>query len=182
VKRTVLALLVLLAAPAWAEPPPGLLRVSPGLPRSLPLVIRSPEGQAALVQVMDAASGAEVLAAFVPGGAPLRILVPPGRFTLLISTGRDWDQGGFARDLQRRTVGPLTFAITGFDRKGGHIVTLGAGPEAEAAAFALCQHPGAFRPAGVPQPVGTKNTPLIPQDDPQPGAPPQPVIRTLACG
>lgn len=181
-KRAVLALLVLLAAPAWAEPPPGLLRVSPGLPRSLPLVIRSPEGQAALVQVMDAASGAEVLAAFAPGGAPLRILVPPGRFTLLISTGRDWDQGGFARDLQRRTVGPLTFAITGFDRKGGHIVTLGAGPEAEAAAFALCQHPGAFRPAGVPQPVGTKNTPLIPQDDPQPGAPPQPVIRTLACG
>lgn len=180
--RALLALLlvVLLAGPGAAEPAPGLLRVATALPRTLPLVIRSPAGQAAVVRLLDAATGAEVLAVYVPGGGPQRVLVPPGRFLLEIVTGQGWQGAGFAQETGRHSLGPLAFAITGHNRKSGHVVTLDGA--ADARAFALCQHPGGLRTDRQLLPERLEPDYALPRPDTGPGAPPQPILRTLPCG
>ena len=179
--RAALALALLLAEPVWAEPPaPGLMRATPGLPRSLPLVIRSPEGQAALVQVLDATTAAEVLVAYVPGGGPLRVLVPPGDFVLAVTMGQGWEHGAFIRETGHARLGPLRFAITGADRRGGHIVTLGG--SADVRAFTLCQRPSSQRIDRQLLPELLDSDHLLPRPATGPGAPPEPTIRTLHCG
>lgn len=141
----VLALLGAAAAPVRAVPPePGIMRVTSALPRTLPLHVRSPLGQDMLVRLQDAESGAEILVAYGRGGTMLRVLVPPGRFTVSVATGRDWIDAVqlFGPQTQLTTLGPLDFGIAGRARRNGHLITIlpdGKAVRTEAAPLAWCQ-------------------------------------------
>lgn len=104
----------------------GLIWNHSGLPATLPLQVRSPEGADHVIFLTrDGASTPEV-AGFFHGGAFFRLLVPPGDWRIRIASGRAW-QGEAAlfgpetawRDLPQ----PLHFGA-GKSRLNGHALTL----------------------------------------------------------
>lgn len=139
------ALLIALAAPAGAAPPrAGLLWAQTALPRSLPLQVKTAPGADYYLVLRDASSGADVLGAYLHGGAFFRVLVPPGRYALKFARGPGADWAGEGALFGPATESfaleaPLDFAVTGTARKGGQIVDL--------------REPGAIsvRPVGICQ-------------------------------
>ena len=125
-----LCLCLLLASPALAQSrPQGLLWSDTALPRTLPLQIKTAEGRDYYVVLRDVASGRDVIGAYAQGGAFFRLLVPPGRFELQIASwqGADWQgrAGLFGAQTQRFVLDPpLEFGVTGYARKGGHLLDL----------------------------------------------------------
>lgn len=136
-----------------SRPATGLLWADTALPRTLPLQIRTDPGQGDLfVRLIDPETGRAVLAAYQRAGAFLRVLVPPGRYEVELSRGRD----GQGRDWQgeaalfgpgtlRLTLAdPLRFGTEGLARKSGHLIDLrgvvgGTGGAATVRGLGLCQ-------------------------------------------
>lgn len=127
--RAVLILLFL-NAPALAETrPQGLLWAQTDLPRTLPLQIRTVPGHDYYIVLRDVATGRDVIGAYAQGGRFFRLLVPPGQFELQIAMGKpgDWQGAGdlFGAETQKLRLTPaLAFGVSGFARKGGHLVDL----------------------------------------------------------
>ncbi|WP_417806798.1 hypothetical protein [Thioclava sp.] len=131
-----ICLCLLLAGPALAQAraeglarPQGLLWSDTALPRTLPLQVKTAEGRDYYLVLRDVATGRDVIGAYAQGGAFFRLLVPPGRFELQIASGQeaDWQgRGGlFGAQTQRFALEPpLDFGVTGYARKGGHLVDL----------------------------------------------------------
>ncbi|KFE34608.1 hypothetical protein [Thioclava atlantica] len=123
-------ILLLLALPVSAEPrPQGLLWAETGLPRTLPLQIKSAPGRDIYLVLRDVATGQDVMGGYARGGAFFRLLVPPGRFELQLALGAPEDWQGL-RDLfgpgtlRLRVTPPLVFGVTGYARKSGHLIDL----------------------------------------------------------
>ncbi|MCV3274150.1 hypothetical protein [Roseobacter sinensis] len=79
--------------------------------------------------LVDSATGAEALAAYVEGGAFFRVLVPPGMFRVHLAAGRVWQSEGDlfgpgALTEQFELVAPLTFEIRNPGIKAGHVIDL----------------------------------------------------------
>ena len=107
--------------------PQGLLWAEAGVPRTLPLQVKTVAGSDYLVVLREPDTGAAVLAAYVRGGEFFRVLVPPGRFDLDFATGPEWqgDETLFGPGTRHFTLAePLDFGVTGAARKGGQIVDL----------------------------------------------------------
>jgi len=158
------ALAVLLAAAplaaAQTRPAHGLVETRTGLPRTLPLVVAGPDGRDALVEMRDARTGEVALTAYARAGRPLRVLMPPGRYTLRAALGRDW-QGPerLFGDETGRYVHPVPLDFrAGYARKRGQFVDLAAG---SARGIATC---GVAVMAGRDRP-----TPPVPGADMAPG-------------
>ncbi|AQS48391.1 hypothetical protein BMG03_11730 [Thioclava nitratireducens] len=123
-------LLLVLASQATAEErPQGLLWSETDLPRTMPLQIKSAPDRDLYIVLRDAMTGQDVMGAYAQGGEFFRLLVPPGRFELQVALGpaEDWKGGAtlFGPDTERlRLDPPLDFGVTGFARKGGHLVDL----------------------------------------------------------
>lgn len=98
-----------------------------GLPLVFPLVIQTPPGHDYHVLLSEAETDKPVLAAYRTGGVYFRVLVPPGRFHVQIARGTDWLDGERlfgAKTEYFQTPEPLTFKVTGMDRKDGHLIDL----------------------------------------------------------
>ena len=125
-----LALWMACALPAPAEPPsPGLLWNRTGLPATFPLQVKTPPGQDFRLTLLFEDTATPALAAYIPGGAFFRVLVPPGRFVLHFEHGKTWqsDEDGFESGPDSGSFllsDPLTFAIGPSSTKRGHIVDL----------------------------------------------------------
>ncbi len=119
-------------AAAAQEPVPvqqGLMWNRTGLPAVFPLQVRSAFGMNYFLTLYDAETGAPALAAYFEGGRFFRVLVPPGRFRLRLAAGQVWqgEDALFGAGARTRFIDipqPLTFAVTGFDRKSGHTLDL----------------------------------------------------------
>lgn len=125
--RWLILCLVVLSAPLSAAPEPGLMWNRSGLPLVFPLQVKTAPGHDYHVQLSDPESGKPVLAAFWSGGDFFRVLVPPGTFIVQIARGTDWqdDVALFGDETEYFLVAdPLTFQITGMDRKEGHLIDL----------------------------------------------------------
>ncbi|WCR09982.1 hypothetical protein JHW45_13015 [Paracoccus stylophorae] len=122
-----LCLILPAAALAQSRPPAGLMWNRTGLPATFPLHVRTPQGQDHVMFLIDPDTDRQAMAAFIHGGQLLRVLVPPGDYLLRFAHGRDW-QGEdrlFGDATQTvETARPLTFALRGRGRRGGHLVTL----------------------------------------------------------
>ncbi|WP_126974617.1 hypothetical protein [Frigidibacter oleivorans] len=138
--RALLLILALLAPPASADSPPaGLMWNRSGLPATLPLILRTDADRDAYLRLRDP-DGTARLAAFVQGGQPFRLLVPPGDWQVDLALGQDWqgEDDLFGPDTERLSLpGPLRFAA-GDDRRDGHLIDLRGG-EVRVSDRALCQ-------------------------------------------
>jgi len=131
-----ICLCLLLAGPALAQDraeglarPQGLLWSDTELPRTLPLQVKTAEGRDYYFVLRDVATGRDVIGAYAQGGAFFRLLVPPGLYELQIASGQEADWQGraglFGAQTQRFVLEPpLGFGVTGYARKGGHLVDL----------------------------------------------------------
>lgn len=122
-----LLLLVLLApVAARAEPEHGLIRSGTDLPRTFPLVLRLPPAQSGHLTVTDPATGAVILTAYARAGTPLRVLLPPGDWSVRVATGATWQDETrfFGPDTRTATFGPLRFDILGLNARRGHVLTI----------------------------------------------------------
>lgn len=158
-RRIALSLLILALGlgAGWGQDAPrvGLIWNHSGLPATLPLQVRSPEGADHVIFLTrDGASTPEV-AGFFHGGAFFRLLVPPGDWRIRIASGRAW-QGEAAlfgpetawRDLPQ----PLHFGA-GKSRLNGHALTLTDD------AITVAPRPSAACPAGI-RACSTRTSPL----------------------
>ncbi len=127
--------LAVMAVQGLADAPPsptqkaGLMWNRTGLPAVFPLQVKTSSGLDYRVTLIDAATGAEALAAYIEGGAFFKVLVPPGRFEIHFAAGRTWQGEGLAfgpGDETQRFVlpEPLTFAVRDFSTKAGHLIDL----------------------------------------------------------
>lgn len=150
-RRLLAVLLLSLALPlaaAAGERPEGLAFNRSGLPATLPLLIASDPGRDLYIELRDAA-GAVVLAAHARGGAPARVLVPPGEWRLRLSLGTGWEGEArlFGAETERIDLpAPLRFAA-GTARLSGHLVDLRGGA-LRVVERGLCQ-----RMARIPAPL-----------------------------
>ena len=125
-----LALIAALLMPAAAtadRPAAGLLTKESPLPATMPLQVIAPEGRDVVLRLTTPDAGDPVISGYVRGGTFFRLLVPPGRFTVTLEYGRDWQgpQDGFAEDPGRITLAePLDFGITRGTRRNGHQIRL----------------------------------------------------------
>ncbi|WP_133176175.1 hypothetical protein [Pelagivirga sediminicola] len=136
------------SAEAPSAPQTGLLWNKSGLPATFPLLVMTPPDHAYHLTLKDAATGADILAAYIVGGEFFQVLVPPGTFTLHFEQGTTW-QGktelfGDGPDTASFTLAsPLTFEIRGFGVKGGHKVDLRSraaeARDAEISPRSICQ-------------------------------------------
>ncbi|RWR10182.1 hypothetical protein [Paenirhodobacter populi] len=148
-----LILALFCAVPAAADPrPEGLMWNRSGKPLTLPLQILSDPGEDLYV-TLDAGQG-PVLAAYIRGGAPFRLLVPPGRFAVAIAAGRDWQgEAGLFGPATRHVAlpGALDFGVVGVGRRSGHLVDLRGGTVA-VRDFGLCRGPDLSSPRAEAKP------------------------------
>ncbi len=125
-----ICLCLLLAGPAVGQDrPQGLLWSDTALPRTLPLQVKTAKGRDYYLVLRDVATGRDVIGAYARGGDFFRLLVPPGRFEVQIASGQaaDWQGRGalFGAQTQRFVLEPpLDFGVSGFARKGGHLLDL----------------------------------------------------------
>lgn len=126
--RFLLLICLILPAAALAERPrAGLMWNRSGLPATFPLQIISPAGRDYVVHLLDAGTDRAVMAGYVHGGGPFRLLVPPGRYRLRIAHGLGWID-------ETRMFGPgtawiespqvLDFRVIGTSRRSGYLVRL----------------------------------------------------------
>lgn len=138
--RALLLILALLAPPAAADSPPaGLMWNRSGLPATLPLILRTDAGRDAYLRLRDP-DGTAWLAAYVRGGQPFRLLVPPGDWQVDLALGRDWrgEDDLFGAETERLSLpDPLHFGA-GDNRRDGHLIDLRGG-EVRVSGRALCQ-------------------------------------------
>ncbi|MEI4471000.1 hypothetical protein [Frigidibacter sp. MR17.24] len=147
----VLAMAALLPGLAGAAGPGaaagrGLLWNRSGLPAGLPMVLQFDPGADWVVTLRDPGTGRDVLAAGASGTSPLRVLVPPGRWTVQAAPAQP--DGTESADGTTRATGPdeartrdlgtLDFGPAGVARRGGWRLDLRGGG-AEAHPTALCQ-------------------------------------------
>ncbi|HEY0213062.1 MAG TPA: hypothetical protein VGC40_05675 [Paenirhodobacter sp.] len=125
--------LALCAGFASADPRPhGLMWNHSGQALTLPLQILTDPGADLYLTLVpvDGALTEPVLAAYIRGGAPFRLLVPPGRFQVRVVAGADW-QGEdrlFGADTRRVDLPrALVFEVQGAGRRSGHLVDLRGG-------------------------------------------------------
>lgn len=111
---------------ARAEPAHGMIRAETALPRTFPLVLRLPPGQSGHLTVTDPATGAVILTAYARAGTPLRVLVPPGDWSVRVASGATWqdETSLFGPDTRTETFGPLRFDIRGLNARKGYVLTL----------------------------------------------------------
>lgn len=127
--------------------PIGLMWNRTGLPPVFPLQVKSPVGRDYVLTLIDSATGAEALAAYVEGGAFFRVLVPPGRYRVRFAAGRVWrgDEelfGPGALTEHFELEAPLIFEIRNPGIKAGHIIDLSTaalGQVAQTSALLVCQ-------------------------------------------
>ncbi|MFC3169764.1 hypothetical protein [Paracoccus fontiphilus] len=123
-----LLVMIALALPAAAEERPGagLLWNRSGLPATLPLVVTTMPGQDYAIFLRKPDTDSRVVAGYIHGGEPFRLLVPPGSWDISFAHGRDW-QG------EDELFGPETGWISldrplgfeaGIARRRGHIIRL----------------------------------------------------------
>lgn len=148
-------LLMLCTAMAQAQdsgPRQGLMWNRTGLPAVFPLQVKTRPGQNYVLLLSDAQTDADVLAAYITGGAFFRVLVPPGTFRVRFASGITWQgkEAMFGRHGQTKVIElpeALTFEVIGLRRKAGHLIdltTLDAGDlaQAETHALQICQYFG----------------------------------------
>jgi hypothetical protein len=138
----VLCVAVLAAAAVSGDRPAGLMWQTTGLPAVFPLIFHAPPGRDYYLTLHDPETGAAVLAAFATGGAPVRVLVPPGTYALQIVAGTGWQDETllFGPQTERlETPDPLRFAVTGVATKAGHMVEVGADGAVQLAPVSLCR-------------------------------------------
>lgn len=163
-----LALLLALAAPARAEAPQaGLLWAETALPRTLPLQVKTAPGADYYLVLRDGASGADVLGAYLRGGAFFRVLVPPGRYGLKFARGAGADWAGEAALFGPATESfaleaPLEFGVTGTARKGGQIVDLRDPGAISVRPVGICQARAPERDARLKPSPGLETGPPFP--------------------
>jgi len=140
---------------AHSRPPAGLMWNRTGLPAVFPLVVKSRPGADYVVVLVDTKTGVDALSAYIVGGEPFRVLVPPGTFLLRFTYGTDWtgeDRLFGAGEGTGAFVlpGALTFEIEGFGTKKGHLVDLSNAPtgtvrDARVGDLRICQSLAAFQ-------------------------------------
>ena len=100
-----------------------------GLPAVFPLQVMTAPGADYFLRLIDTDTGTPAMAAYIEGGDFFRVLVPPGTFSLHFAFGQGW-QGetalfGEGEETRRfEFPEPLTFEITGFRTKSGHLVDI----------------------------------------------------------
>ncbi|WP_157617017.1 hypothetical protein [Thioclava pacifica] len=114
------------------------------LPRTMPLQIKTAPGLDYYLVLREAATGRDVIGAYARGGEFFRLLVPPGQFELQFAIGapQDWQGPGdlFGPDTQRlRLDPPLGFGVTGYARKGGHLLDLRNLDQIAERSLGICQ-------------------------------------------
>lgn len=125
---------------AWAVPSPqahaqterpdeGLMWNRTGLPAVFPLQVKTRPGQNYVIVLSHAATGEDVLAAYIIGGRFFRVLVPPGTFDVRFASGEEWKGEGkwFGGDGQTQFLKmpePLSFEVKGLGVKAGHLIDL----------------------------------------------------------
>lgn len=143
--RLALLALLLAALPAQAEDrPQGLLWNHSGLPATLPLQVKTAPGADYLLQLRDPETGTVLVVAYIRGGVPFRLLVPPGRYRLDFAFGRDWqgEAALFGPETGHITLEPpLDFAASA-DRRRGHLIDLTDPKAVTTQDFAICQRRG----------------------------------------
>lgn len=108
------------------RPRAGLLHKYSDLPSTLPLMVRSDPGTDHRLTLVVAETQEVILTAYVRGGQPFRLVVPPGRFRLHVLSGRVWlgERKGFAETIADGWLKqPLEFGA-GFARKRGVFLDL----------------------------------------------------------
>ena len=114
-------------AQAGEDRPQGLMWNRSGLPLVFPLLVRTAPGLDYVVRLSDPASGQDVLQAYIRGGAPFRVLVPPGDFDVTFHRGADWqgDAALFGPGTETlRSAEPLHFGVRGIGTKQGRSIDL----------------------------------------------------------
>ena len=121
-----LSLSLLAPVAASAEPDHGLIRSVTALPRTFPLVLRLPPQQSGHLTVIDPATGAVILTAYARAGTPLRVLLPPGDWSVRVATGTIWQDETtlFGPETRTETFGPLRFDIRGLNARKGYVLTI----------------------------------------------------------
>lgn len=136
-----MAILCCVSAKAFAERPQGLLWHRTGLAATLPLQVKTEPGSDYLLELLLPETGEAVLGAYIRGGAFFRVLVPPGQYTLLFSSGAEWRGEVDAFGPETRSFAlypPLAFGAT-FSRMEGHLVDLRDLEAVTVEDFAFCQ-------------------------------------------
>ena len=115
-------LLFMTASSAFAQGrPQGLLWNRTGLPATIPLQIKTTEDADYLLRLREYETGDMALAAYIRGGEFFRVLVPPGFYELVFTSGTDWlggaEQFGDMKD-EFRLDPPLIFNSTATRREG----------------------------------------------------------------
>lgn len=119
-----------IAATSQSAPPQhGLMWQNTGLPAGFPLQIKTHAGHDYYLQLRSVESGEPALAGFIEGGRFFKVLVPPGRFGVVIYAGQTWQGeeklfGAGALTQTIRLDAPLTFGVRGLSRKAGHLIDL----------------------------------------------------------
>lgn len=155
----------------------GLMWNKTGLPAVFPLQVRTAPGLNYFLTLHDAETDAAALAAYIEGGRHFRVLVPPGTYRARFATGQKWQGeealfGGGSKTQFLNISEPLTFAVTGFDTKSGHVLDLRklTGREASAVITApqfICQTYRVMPAqlfAGLPDDRGKGGVPLAQPD------------------
>ena len=127
-----LLLLMAVAFPVHAQnarPEPGLMWNRTGLPAVFPLQVKTSVGRDYVVLLSNTETNADVLAAYIVGGAFFRVLVPPGRFRVRFATGVRWKDENtmFGKEGETQIIEmpePLTFEVQGLAVKRGHLIDL----------------------------------------------------------
>lgn len=138
---------------AWADAgsdrPNGLMWNRTGLPAVFPLHVKTDPGRDYVIVLQDTVDGSHDLAAYARGGTVMRVLVPPGTFTIIVQYGQRWkgDRDGFGHGADAGVMvlpDPLSFRVQGLGTKSGHMIDLrGAidnpAAEVQIEARAICQ-------------------------------------------
>ena len=106
---------------------PGLMWNKTGLPAVFPLQVKTALGLDYYLTLTDEKTGAPALAAYIEGGTFFKVLVPPGKFTVRFAAGEDWqgEDALFGAETEQFEMSqPLSFAVTGFNTKSGHVLDL----------------------------------------------------------
>ena len=124
-RAMILALLLPISAMAAPRPVTGLLTKGSDLPATIPLQVRASGDRDRAIILQDQDSR-PVISGYLRGGEVLRLLVPPGRHSLVIAAGQPEDWQGidrlFGEDTEALDM-PLTFRIDG-NRRIGHSIVL----------------------------------------------------------